>query len=163
MALVSEPGSGYRWVKQGQRLGHFVVESIERGLIMYRNGDQLLEVAVNTDIPAIKEQAGQTTLASNQTNTALFTTSDIQKRNTIAQKTVQTSIPKRVETQPTVNRREATQTRKSIMASVQINPSHQKQPSSQRARTIKHKTTFRPDPVQPKTQQTVYDRRRNRT
>ena len=163
MALVSELGSGYRWVKHGQRLGHFVVESIERGLIMYRNGDQLLEVAVSTDIPSITEQVDQTTLASNQTNTALFTTSDVRKQNTIAQKTVQTSIPTRVETQPTVNRREATQTRQTVMASTQISPSYQKPPSSQRARTIKHKTTSRPDPVRPKTQQTVYDRRRNRT
>jgi hypothetical protein len=39
MALVSEPGSGSRWVKQGTHLGHFVVEKVERGMVVYRDGD----------------------------------------------------------------------------------------------------------------------------
>jgi len=163
MALVSEPGSGYRWVKKGERLGHFVVESIERGAISYRNGNQLLEMAINTDIPAIKEQTGQTTLASNQNNTALFTTSDIRKQNTITHKTVQASIPTRVKMQPTVKRQAAVQANRTVLTSNQTSTFPQRSSNSKRPRTIKHKTTSRSNSAKRKTQQTVYDRRRNRT
>ena len=47
MALVSEPGSGTGWVKKGARLGHFVVDKVERGTLVYRDGDRLCEVAEN--------------------------------------------------------------------------------------------------------------------
>jgi len=45
MALVSEPGSGTGWVKKGARLGHFIVEKVERGTLVYRDGNRLCEVA----------------------------------------------------------------------------------------------------------------------
>jgi hypothetical protein len=76
MALVSEPGSGTRWVKQGERLGHFVLEKVERGTIVYRQGDRLREMAVDTKAPndiavarQTKPASEQTTLASEQTST----------------------------------------------------------------------------------------------
>ena len=80
MGLVLEPGSGYRWVKQGERVWHFVVERVEPGLIAYRNGDQLLEMAVKTDITP---EAGRTTVASSQASTALFAISNTQKPNSV--------------------------------------------------------------------------------
>jgi len=45
-ALVSEPGKGSHWVRKDERLGRFVVESVERGSIIYRDGDQLREEKV---------------------------------------------------------------------------------------------------------------------
>lgn len=66
MALVSEPGSGARWVKQGAHLGHFVVESVKRGMILYRDDDRLLEMAVDTKVPICTRQVKQTMLASSQ-------------------------------------------------------------------------------------------------
>jgi len=51
MALISEIGSpvgSERWVKEGARLGHFVVHQIRRGMIVYRDGDKLREMAVET-------------------------------------------------------------------------------------------------------------------
>ncbi len=71
MALVSEPGSGVRWVKQGAHLGHFVVEKVERGMIVYRDGDRLLEMAVDTKVPIRTKQVNkQTMLATSQASTA---------------------------------------------------------------------------------------------
>lgn len=67
MALVSEPGKEPRWVKQGARLSHFVVEEVERGMIVYRDGDRLVEMAVNTKVPVRTKQAKQTMLAADQT------------------------------------------------------------------------------------------------
>jgi len=49
MALIAElgaaAGSG-RWVKEGAQLGHFVIHEIRRGAIVYRDGDDLREMAV---------------------------------------------------------------------------------------------------------------------
>jgi hypothetical protein len=46
LALVSEPGKGDHWVKKDERLGHFVVESVEKGSIVCRDGAKLHEVKV---------------------------------------------------------------------------------------------------------------------
>jgi hypothetical protein len=69
MALVSEPGSEPHWVKQGEHLGHFVVEKVERGTIVYRDGGRLLEMVVDTKAPIRTRQAKQTMLASSQAST----------------------------------------------------------------------------------------------
>lgn len=45
MALVWEPGSGHRWVKQGAKLGHLVVEQVNRASILYRDGEETHEMA----------------------------------------------------------------------------------------------------------------------
>jgi hypothetical protein len=49
MALISDLGSAEgndRWVKEGTQLGHFVIQEIRRGAIVYRDGDNLREMAV---------------------------------------------------------------------------------------------------------------------
>ena len=45
MALVWEPGSGCRWIKQGAKLGHFVVEQVKSTSIVYRDGQRTHEMA----------------------------------------------------------------------------------------------------------------------
>ena len=67
VALVSEPGRETRWVKQGTRLGHFVVEEVGRGMIVYQDGDQLCKMAVDMKVPVDIAQTQQTALASDQT------------------------------------------------------------------------------------------------
>jgi hypothetical protein len=50
MALIWQPGSqnGHeRWVKEGSRLGHFVVYRIKRGVVIYRdNQERTYEIAI---------------------------------------------------------------------------------------------------------------------
>jgi len=46
LALVSEPGKGDHWVKEGERLGHFLVEKVEKEGIVYRDGNQSREMKV---------------------------------------------------------------------------------------------------------------------
>jgi hypothetical protein len=70
LALVSEPGGKPRWVEQGTHLGHFVIEKIKSGTIVYREGDRLGQMAVNTKVPIYTELATQTTLASDEPGTA---------------------------------------------------------------------------------------------
>jgi hypothetical protein len=51
MALISEPDSGVgseRWVKEGAQVEHFVIHEIRHGLIIYRDGDNLREMAVES-------------------------------------------------------------------------------------------------------------------
>jgi len=48
LALVSEPGRDARWVEKGELLGNFVVESVERGSIVYRQGEKFDEMKVET-------------------------------------------------------------------------------------------------------------------
>jgi len=40
MALVCEPGGNRRWVRQGEQLGHLVIERIDGDSIVYREGAQ---------------------------------------------------------------------------------------------------------------------------
>ncbi len=51
LALVSEPGKGEHWVKKGDPVANFVLEKIEHGIIIYRNGSQLSEMAVEMKPP----------------------------------------------------------------------------------------------------------------
>ena len=64
MALVEEPGSGIRWIKQGEHLGHFFVEKIKHGILVCQSGDDIFEMAVNTDTPEQMSKPVKTMLAS---------------------------------------------------------------------------------------------------
>ena len=50
IALIAEPGSteeNQRWVKEGERLGRFVIQKIKRGFIVYKDeNEQLHEMSV---------------------------------------------------------------------------------------------------------------------
>lgn len=46
LALVSEPGKGDHWIQKDERLGHFIVESVKDGAIVYRDGNQSHEMKV---------------------------------------------------------------------------------------------------------------------
>ncbi len=50
LAMVWDVGQEGRWIRKGDRLGHFVVERIEKETLVYRDGDQLRQMAV-----AVKE------------------------------------------------------------------------------------------------------------
>ncbi len=48
MALMAEPGGkagSERWVREGHKLGHFVVHEIRQGVVVFRQGQDLREVA----------------------------------------------------------------------------------------------------------------------
>lgn len=159
MGLVLEPGTGYRWIKQGECVGHFVVEKVEPGLIIYRNDRQLFEMAVNTDITTTTPQAGRTAVASSQTDTTLFVASDSDRSNRTTRKIV--SPPRSSESRPqkNVNRQVAVQPN-------QATPAHRgtsSDPSnSKRARTAISKTTSTSKAARPQAEQTAYDRRKSR-
>ena len=67
LALVSEPGRANRWIRPGERLGHFIIERIEQGAIVYRDGDRLGRMAVGANIPDRREESQKVKLASGQT------------------------------------------------------------------------------------------------
>ena len=50
IALIAEPGSAeenQQWVKEGERLGHFVIHKIRRGVVVYRDqNEQLHEMSI---------------------------------------------------------------------------------------------------------------------
>ena len=46
MALIAEPGSGLRWVRSGDMVGHVLVETIARGKVTWRDGERTGDVAV---------------------------------------------------------------------------------------------------------------------
>lgn len=51
-ALISEPGRGEHWVKKGERIANFVVDSIEKGAIVYKDGSSLQKMYVSVPEPA---------------------------------------------------------------------------------------------------------------
>jgi hypothetical protein len=67
LALVSEPGRENRWVRPGERLGRFVIERIERGAIVYRDGDRSGQMAVGAKITDRRQGTPQRKLASGGT------------------------------------------------------------------------------------------------
>lgn len=44
LALIDEPGKGLRWVKQSDGVGHLVVEQVQDGLVVVRDGQRTFEV-----------------------------------------------------------------------------------------------------------------------
>jgi len=79
MALISELGSPegeQRWVKEGAQLEHFTIYEIRRGMIVYRDGDQLREMAVErgASLPGIVRDARP---GSRQVSSAVDDAADI--------------------------------------------------------------------------------------
>ncbi|OHB66977.1 MAG: hypothetical protein A2Y77_17015 [Planctomycetes bacterium RBG_13_62_9] len=68
MALVCESNGGRRWVKQGARLGPFVVHEIGPDRLVYRAGEQLREIVLNRDnaLPHVETHAGGVARASRE-------------------------------------------------------------------------------------------------
>ncbi len=73
LAMVWDASKGGYWIKKGDRLGHFIIEKIEKETILYRDGDQLRQMAVAVKQPAqlarlkSKESASMQQMAVNQT------------------------------------------------------------------------------------------------
>lgn len=70
MALIWQPSSkeGFeRWVKEGSRLGHFVIYKIKRGIVIYRDDhEQTYEIAIekkNTTNSLVKKHIPGLTIA----------------------------------------------------------------------------------------------------
>lgn len=92
LALVSEPGREPRWIKQGDRLGHFTLAKIERGTIVYQDGDQMGEMAINTKVPTHIEETPQRTLASSEPKPSRPKPSEHTQRKAIMKNTNQTTL-----------------------------------------------------------------------
>jgi hypothetical protein len=60
MALIGEPGAEPRWIKCGEMVGHLLVEDIQNGQVIWRNGEQTGQVAVLME-PGKKPQEHVTT------------------------------------------------------------------------------------------------------
>lgn len=80
MALVWEPGTGFHWIKQGTKLGHFIIDKIERGTVVYRNANWQGEMVVDTKMPTHTRQTHQTTSVSTQTSISPARSSILPKR-----------------------------------------------------------------------------------
>ncbi len=46
LALVSEPGKGEHWVKKGFLVGNFVVDSVDKGAIFYKDANQIYKMNI---------------------------------------------------------------------------------------------------------------------
>ncbi len=46
LALIDEPGEGFRWVRQSSEVGHLVIEQIEDGVVVVRDGKRTFELEV---------------------------------------------------------------------------------------------------------------------
>ncbi len=44
LALIDEPGKGFRWVRQSGKVGHLVIEQIKDGLVVVRDGERTIEL-----------------------------------------------------------------------------------------------------------------------
>jgi hypothetical protein len=67
-ALVSEPGKGDHWITKNERVGHFIVERVDKGAIFYRDGNQVREMKV-TAMGTVQVAQIQSKLLSTSTQT----------------------------------------------------------------------------------------------
>jgi hypothetical protein len=82
MALVWEPGIGFHWIKQGSKLGHFIIDKIERGTVVYRNGSLQGKMSVDTKVPIYTEKTHEATSVSTETRISPAGSSILPKRET---------------------------------------------------------------------------------
>ncbi len=47
LALINQPGSGYRWVREQDQISHLVIEQIKDGVVVVRDGQNTSEVTPN--------------------------------------------------------------------------------------------------------------------
>jgi len=62
MALILEPGDreAARWVKRGTQVGHCIIQEIRPGSVMYLDGEQVREMALERETAATAVAAGDT-------------------------------------------------------------------------------------------------------
>ncbi len=48
LALINEPGKGHHWVRQGRQVGYIVIQEIRTGMIVWRDGDRVREMLVES-------------------------------------------------------------------------------------------------------------------
>lgn len=46
LALIDEPGEGFRWVRQSSEVGHLVIEQVKDGLVVVKDGKRTFELEV---------------------------------------------------------------------------------------------------------------------
>ena len=51
-ALISEPGSGLRWVMQSSTVGHLQIEQIQDGVVIAKGGEETFRVGIEAAAPA---------------------------------------------------------------------------------------------------------------
>ncbi|MHC4157958.1 MAG: hypothetical protein ACYSSO_02660 [Planctomycetota bacterium] len=44
LALIDEPGKGFRWVRQSNEVGHLIIEQIKDGIVVIRDGERTFEL-----------------------------------------------------------------------------------------------------------------------
>jgi len=44
LALIDEPGKGFRWVRQSNEVGHLIIEQIKDGIVVIRDGKRTFEL-----------------------------------------------------------------------------------------------------------------------
>jgi hypothetical protein len=47
LAFINEPGKGLRWVRQASEIGHLIIEQIEDGFVVIRDGQRTYEIEVS--------------------------------------------------------------------------------------------------------------------
>ncbi|UCG57258.1 MAG: hypothetical protein JSU70_20625 [Phycisphaerales bacterium] len=51
LAFIDEPGKGLRWVRQGSQIGHLIIDEIKDGLIVYKDGQNAMQLSVEPRQP----------------------------------------------------------------------------------------------------------------
>ena len=73
LALIDEPGKGIRWVRQASQIEHLVIDKVEDGRIIVRDG-QRTEELVAERLPVRSLIKGETPLAGEQPQPTMETT-----------------------------------------------------------------------------------------
>jgi hypothetical protein len=72
IALINEPGAGFRWVRQGSEVMHLIIEQVKEGLIVCRDGQKTSEILVEprpTQTSLLQGESSVSASSSAQTST----------------------------------------------------------------------------------------------
>ncbi len=50
LALIDEPGKGYRWVRQSSEVGHLIIEQVKDGTVVVRDGQRTSELVAERPV-----------------------------------------------------------------------------------------------------------------
>ncbi len=86
LALIDEPGKGFRWVEQSEEVGHLVFEQIKDGVVVLKDGQKTFEITA--DRPAkkslVKNLLGNTTSEPPSLTLETLVRSETSEANTVA-------------------------------------------------------------------------------
>jgi len=96
-ALIDEPGSGRRWVKPSEKIGHLIIEQIKEGVVVVKDGERSFDVYAEIKPTKSLLKSDQSSLLApvTSTNLAALNTTGTRNNNTPSRRRTEGPVDKK--------------------------------------------------------------------